>query len=392
MSRRILVAFGVTLILGGTLAAIAGAHTTSGRSPAASQATKNPCSAGHAVRPGYTSPIKLTGGSSKLSGAGATFPAPMYSVWTSAYAKETGVEVAYQSIGSGGGQAQISAGTVDFGESDIPMTNDALAKAKGPLLHIPVVLGAVVPTYNVKDLKSGLKFDGETLGRIFAGEITKWNDPALTKLNPGASLPNEPIAVVHRSDGSGTTGIWTDFLTKSSPSWVKKLGGAAQSRGLTVAWPVGIGGKGNEGVSGVVGQTEGAIGYVELAYAIAQKLSYGDVKNKGGNFVHPCVATVTLAASVAKFPAHLKTSLTYLPGEFAYPITGTTYVLAYVNQTDRDKAVALVRFLNWVLTKGQNMAAQINYSPLGVALWRKSLGQLYKIKLNGKPLVAKPGK
>jgi phosphate transport system substrate-binding protein len=387
MLRKVLVAGGVVLALGTAVAAYAGTAPSGQRATAASP--KNPCSAGHAVRPNYSNKIKLSGGAKTVSGAGSTFAAPILSVWSAAYAKETGVQVAYQSIGSGGGQAQISAGTVDFGASDIPMTNDALAKAKGPLLHIPLTLGAVVVTYNVKGLKSGLRFDGDTLGRIFAGEITKWDDPALKRLNPGVDLPGEPIAVAHRSDGSGTTGVWTDFLTKSSPSWVKKLGGAAQSRGLVVAWPVGIGGKGNEGVSGVVNQTEGAIGYVELAYAIAQHLPYGDVKNKAGNFVHPCVATVSLAASVAKFPSHLKTSLTYEPGEFAYPITGTTYALVYVNQSDRGKAVALVDFLSWALTKGQNLASQINYSPLGVSLWRKSIGQLYKIKLNGKPLVTK---
>ena len=389
MSRRFLVAGSILLALGLSVAAYAGAAPSSERSSQKARATKNPCGAGHAVRPNFTTPIKLSGGSSTLSGAGATFPAPMYSVWAAAYKQATGVEVAYQSIGSGGGQAQISAGTVDFGESDIPMTNDALAKAKGPLLHIPVVLGAVVPTYHVKGLKSGLKFDGETLGRIFAGDITKWNDPAIKALNSGVDLPNESIAVAHRSDGSGTTGIWTDFLTKTSPTWVKKLGGAAQSHGLVVAWPVGIGGKGNEGVSGVVGQTEGAIGYVELQYAIAQHLTYGDVKNKNGNFVHPCVATVSLAASVAKFPPNLRTSLTWEPGENAYPVTGTTYALVYINQTDKNKAVALVRFLNWVLTKGQNLTAQNNYSPLGLSLWKKSVGQLYKIKLNGAPLLKK---
>ena len=386
MLRKFAIAGGVVLAVGLSIAAYAGATPSSAKK---ANATKNPCSAGHAVRPHYTTPIKLSGGSKSLSGAGATFPAPMYSVWTAEYAKQAGVQVAYQSIGSGGGQAQISAGTVDFGESDIPMTNDALAKAKGPLLHIPVTLGAVVPTYNVKGLKSGLKFTGEVLGRIFAGDITKWNDPAIKALNPSIDLPGEPIAVAHRSDGSGTTGIWTDYLTKTSPTWVKKLGGAAQSRGLVVAWPVGIGGKGNEGVSGVVNQTEGAIGYVELAYAIEQKLPYGDVKNKAGNFIHPCVATVSLAASVGKFPPNLRTSLTDEPGDNAFPITGTTYVLVYVNQTDKAKATALVQFLNWVLTKGQDMCAQINYSPLGLSLWKKSVGQLYKIKLNGKPLVTK---
>jgi phosphate transport system substrate-binding protein len=381
----------VLCVLGAVaLAAVAGSASAG---PQRATATpKNPCAPGKAVQPHYTTPIKLTGGSKTLSGAGATFPAPMYSVWTSNYAKETGVQVPYQSIGSGGGQAQIIAKTVDFGESDIPMENDAIAKANaagGPILHIPVVLGGVVPTYNLPSVKSRLRFDGEILGRIFAGQITRWNDPALKAMNPGVNLPDDPIAVAHRSDGSGTTGIWTDFLTRTSPSWVQKLG-RGQSRGLTVAWPVGIGGKGNEGVSGVVGQTEGAIGYVELAYAIQQKLQYGMVKNKAGNFIEPCVRTVTDAASVAKFPPSLRTSLTNKPGDTAYPIAGTTYVLAYVNQSNKSKAVALVRFLNWVLTKGQDQASAIDYAPLGASLWKKSVGQLYKIKVNGQPIVVKP--
>lgn len=384
MSRTMMVLLGAAALAAAVFAGFA--TTGSDLAQAAPVKPKNPCGAGHSVRPGYRDPINMGGGSRSLSGAGSTFVAPMMSIWSSAYAKSSGVQVAYQSIGSGGGQAQIIAGTVDFGVSDIPMTNDALAQAKGPILHVPLVLGAVVPAYNVNGVNARLRFDGETLGRIFAGEITKWNDPALVKLNPGVKLPDEPIAVVHRSDGSGTTGIWTDYLTKTSPSWVKKLGGAAQSRGLTVAWPVGIGGKGNEGVSAGINQTEGGIGYVELAYAIQQQITYGDVKNRAGNFVRACVATTSFAASVGKFPPNLRTSLTNEPGDYAYPITGTTYALVYKNQTNAAKAKALVNFLAWTITKGQDMAAQINYAPLGKSLQKRSLGQLYKITVNGKAL------
>jgi phosphate transport system substrate-binding protein len=386
MSRKTVLTIAAALL---ATALLAGLATSSGADAAAAAVTakaKNPCGAGHSVRPGYRDMISLRGGANSLSGAGSTFVAPMMSIWSAAYAKSSGVQVAYQSIGSGGGQAQISAGTIDFGDSDIPMTNQALAQAKGAILHIPLVLGAVVPAYNVKGVGAGLHFTGELLGRIFAGEITRWNDPALAKLNPGVKLPDEPIAVAHRSDGSGTTGIWTDYLTKTSPSWVNKLGGAAQSRGLTVAWPVGIGGKGNEGVSAVVNQTEGGIGYLELAYAVQQHITFGDVQNRAGNFVHACVATTSLAASVGRFPANLRTSLTNEPGDYAFPITGTTYALVYENQTDAAKAKALVAFLGWVLSKGQDMAAQINYAPLGKSLQTKSVGQLYKITLNGKPV------
>ncbi len=392
MSRKILVACGSALALATSVTAYAGttgANAVGGGQSA--KAKKNPCRAGHAVRPHFSNPIKLSGGAKTLSGAGATFPAPVYSVWTAEYAKQTGVQVAYQSIGSGGGVAQIQAQTVDFGQSDVPMTNDELDKAKGgKILHVPVTLGGVVPTYNLKDVKTRLRFDGETLGRIYGGQITKWNDPVLKKLNPGVNLPNKSIAVVHRSDGSGTTGIWTDYLRKTSKSWVKKLGGWYQAYGKTVAWPVGIGGKGNEGVSGVVGQTDGALGYVELAYALGQHLQFGDVKNRAGNFVHACVSTVSLAAAKGKYPTTLRTSLTNEPGDFAYPITGTSYALVYLNQTDKSKAVALIRFLSWTLTKGQDMSAQLNYSPLGVSLWKKSMGQLYKIKVDGKPVVPQP--
>ncbi|WP_036525832.1 phosphate ABC transporter substrate-binding protein PstS [Nocardia sp. NRRL WC-3656] len=347
------------------------------------------CGQAAAAKPGYQRAIaKLDGGASTLSGAGSTFVAPVMSVWTKNYSSE-GVQVAYQSIGSGGGVQQISADTVDFGASDTPMKDDELAKAKnGPILHIPLTLGAVIPTYNVKGVKTGLKFDGDTLGKIFAGKITKWNDAALTALNPGTALPDEPIAVAHRSDGSGTTAVWTDYLTKESPTWVSTLGGADKSFGKDIAWPVGLGGKGNEGVSGVVNQTEGAIGYVELAYALAQNLNYGQVKNKAGNFVQPCIATITKGTDGITYPADLRTSLTDGPDANAFPITGTTYALVYQNQTDSAHAKALVNFLSWTLSTGQDQAADVNYAPLGKDLQQLAVNQVKKITLNGAPLAS----
>ena len=343
------------------------------------------CAQQSAAKPGYPRTIpKIDGGASTLSGAGSTFVAPVMSVWTKSYSESDGVQVAYQSIGSGGGVQQIIAGTVDFGASDTPMKDSELAAAKlGPVLHIPLTLGAVVPTYNVKGVKTGLKFDGDTLGKIFAGKITKWNDPALVALNPGTTLPDQPIAVAHRSDGSGTTAVWTDYLTKESPTWVQTLGGPNNSFGKDIAWPVGIGGKGNEGVSGVVNQIDGSIGYVELAYALAQNLNYGQVKNKAGNFIQPCVATITAGTQGIAYPPDLRESLTDGPNPNAYPITGTTYGLVYQNQTDPAKAKALVNFFSWVLSTGQDQAASVNYAPLGKDLQGLAIGQLHKITLNG---------
>lgn len=346
------------------------------------------CGQQSAAKPGYARSIpKIDGGANTLSGAGSTFVAPVMSVWTKNYSQSDGVQVAYQSIGSGGGVQQIIAGTVDFGASDTPMKDSELAAAKsGPILHIPLTLGAVVPTYNVKGIQTGLKFDGDTLGKIFAGKITKWNDPALVALNPGTTLPDQPIAVAHRSDGSGTTAVWTDYLTKESPTWVQTLGGPDKSFGKDIAWPVGIGGKGNEGVSGVINQTEGSIGYVELAYALAQNLNYGQVKNKAGNFIQPCVATITAGTQGIAYPPDLRASLTDGPDPHAFPITGTTYGLVYQNQTDAPKAKALVNFFSWVLSSGQDQAASVNYAPLGKDLQGLAMGQLHKITLNGSPV------
>ncbi|CDO91633.1 hypothetical protein AWC29_11410 [Mycobacterium triplex] len=370
--------------------ALAGCGSTSNVGQNSTQAVQagQICGQSSAGKPGYPRPInKLDGGANTLSGAGSTFVAPVMSIWTKDYSTSDGVQVAYQSIGSGGGVQQISAATVDFGASDTPMKDSELALAKGgPILHIPLVLGAVVPAYNIKGIDSGVKFDGETLGKIYAGKITKWNDDALKTLNPGTNLPDEPIAVAHRSDGSGTTAVWTDYLTKESPTWADTLGGPAKSFGKEVAWPVGIGGKGNEGVSGVVNQTEGGLGYVELAYAIQQNLKYGQVKNKAGNFIQACTATITKGTDGITYPDDLRVSLTDGTDPNAYPITGTTYGLVYANQTDAAKGKALVNFFAWVLSSGQDEVAAVNYAPLGKDLQQKAAGQLKKITIAGAPV------
>jgi phosphate transport system substrate-binding protein len=372
-------------------ASLTGCGSTSGGG-AASGAQQNIagqiCGQRGAAKPEYSRTIpKVDGAATSLSGAGSTFVAPVMSVWAKDYSQSDGVQVAYQPIGSGGGVQQIVAGTVDFGASDTPMKNSELTAAKfGPILHIPVTLGAVVPAYNVKGVQTGLKFDGDTLGKIFAGRITKWNDPALDAPNSGANLPDQPIAVAHRSDGSGTTAVWTDFLTKESPTWVQALGGSDRSFGKDIAWPVGIGGKGNEGVSGVINQTDGSIGYVELAYALAQNLNYGVVKNKTGNFIQPCVATITAGTQGIVYPPDLRVSLTDGPDLHAYPITGTTYALVNQNQTDATKAKALVNFFSWTLSTGQDEAASVNYAPLGKDLQGLAMGMVRKITLNGGPV------
>jgi phosphate transport system substrate-binding protein len=388
MFRRT-ITIAVAVLTAGGLAAACGSTSNIGSSSTTQAADQGQiCGQQGASKPGYPRSIaKIDGGATTLSGAGSTFVAPVMSVWTKDYSTSDGVQVAYQSIGSGGGVQQISAGTIDYGASDTPMKDSELAAAKGgPILHIPLTLGAVVPAYNVKGLKSGLKFDGDTLGKIWAGKITTWGDPALKALNPGVTLPDEPIAVAHRSDGSGTTAVWTDFLTKESPTWVSTLGGKDKSFGKDIAWPVGIGGKGNEGVSGVVNQTEGGIGYIELAYALQQNLNYGEVKNKAGKFVQACVATITKGTEGLTYPADLRTSLTDGPDANAFPITGTTYGLVYEKQTDPAKAKALVNFLSWVLTTGQNDAASVNYAPLGKDLQQLALAQVKKITLNGSPI------
>jgi phosphate transport system substrate-binding protein len=379
-----------TLLVGGLVLAACGS-TSTGSGTAAPSATPTPVCTGTVAPPNYTNGLTaVTGQAKTLSGAGSTFVAPMLSVWAAAYATDAGVQVAYQSIGSGAGVAQIQANTVNFGDSDAFMTDSDIAKAKGPIVQIPLVQAPVVVVYNLPGVASGLKFDGNTLGKIFSGGITSWNDPAIAALNPGVTLPSTPIAVVHRSDGSGTTDIFTDYLTKESPAWVTALGGATTSVGKTVAWPVGIGGKGSEGVSALVGQTAGAIGYVELDYALAQKLTYGDVKNKTGAFIQPCEQTAANATvGITDYPSDLRIDIVdQSTNPQAYPITGLTWALIYQNQTNAATAAALINFFSWVLTKGQALTGSVYYTPLGPTLQALCIGQLKKITLNGTPVAS----
>lgn len=296
-----------------------------------------------------------------LNGAGATFPYPVYSKWFSEYHKaHPDIQINYQSIGSGGGIRQVSAGTVDFGATDGPMTDQQLGDAGRKIYHLPTVLGAVVPAYNVPGVKSDLKFNGKVLADIFMGKITSWNDAAITKLNPDVKLPGTPIVVAHRSDGSGTTYVWTDYLSKVSSDWAKGPG-----KGTSVKWPVGLGAKGNEGVAGLVRQMEGAIGYIELIYALQNKITYGTVQNTAGTFVKPSLETTTAAAAAVKnMPADFRVSITNAPGKEAYPIASFTWLLVPAQWKDASKGKIMVDFLNWMLDQGQPMAAQLDYAPL----------------------------
>ena len=310
-----------------------------------------------------------------INGAGATFPYPIYSKWFDEYTKvDPSVRFNYQSIGSGGGQKQIMAQTVDFGASDGPMTDDNLSKAPGKLLHIPTVAGAVVVVSNLPG-NPALKLDADTIAGIFLGQIKKWNDPKLTALNPGVKLPDQDIVVVHRSDGSGTTFIFTDYLSKISPEWKQKVG-----NNTSVNWPAGIGGKGNEGVSGQVKQTPGAIGYVELIYALQNKMPYADVKNSAGEFVKPTLESVTAALSTAEIPDDFRFSMTNAPGKDAYPISGATWLLVYQQQKDPAKGKKLVEFLKWALTKGEGMATTLDYAPLPDSVQQRVLKRIDEIK------------
>jgi len=297
-----------------------------------------------------------------INGAGATFPYPLYSKWFSEYAKiDPTVKFNYQSIGSGGGIKQITAGTVDFGASDKFLTDDEIKAAPGKLIHIPTVMGAVVVTYNLPGVAKGLKLKSEDVADIFLGKITKWNDKRISDDNPGVTLPNEPIIVVHRSDGSGTSAIFTDYLSNVSAEWKSKVG-----MGASVKWPVGLGGKGNEGVAGQVKNTKNSVGYVELAYAFENKLPYATLQNKSGKFVEPSIkSTSAAAAGAAKhMPADYRISLVNQSGNDVYPIVGFTWLLVYEHQKDSVKGKKLVEFLKWELHKGQKLAAPLLYAPL----------------------------
>jgi phosphate transport system substrate-binding protein len=347
VARRIIVGAGVLVVA----AACSGADQSSDTSAAA-----NATSSGVA-----------------LTGAGATFPQPIYNKWFSDYATKTGIKINYQSIGSGGGIRQLSEGTVDFGATDSPMKDDEIAKAKGgPIMHFPTVLGAVVVTYNIPGITQPLNLTGEAIADIFLGRITKWNDPRIATLNPGARLPAADVLAVYRSDGSGTTYIFSDYLATVSPTWAR-----APGRGKELKWPVGIGAKGNEGVAGQIKQTPNSIGYVELTYAKQNRLGYASVRNAAGQFIAPSVESVTAAAdaAMAKLPPNTdyRVSIVNAPGAQSYPISSFTWLLVYRNQADADKGRKLKDFLKWALTEGEASAAQLDYGPLPAGVSRQLL-------------------
>lgn len=310
-----------------------------------------------------------------LNGAGATFPYPIYSKWFYEYNKKTGTAINYQSIGSGGGIAQLTNGTVDFGASDAPMTDEQVAKVKEGVMHFPTVAGAVVMAYNIPGVESGLKLSPAVIAGIAMGSITKWNDSQIAELNSGMSLPDLNITFAHRSDGSGTSNIFTNYLTKVSLDWAKSVG-----FGTAVKWPVGVGGKGNEGVAGLISQIPGTIGYVELAYAIKNKLAYASVKNKSGKFVEPSLASTTAAVAGAKMPADFRVMITNASGADAYPICGFTWLLINKSYADGEKGTAIKDFLKWYLSEGESMASDLYYAPLPSSIVDKVEKKIGSIK------------
>jgi len=310
----------------------------------------------------------------KLTGAGATFPYPIYSKWFSEYsAAHPGVEVNYQSIGSGGGIRQVTSGLVDFGASDMPMTDDMLSTSKVKLLHIPTVMGAVVPVYNIPGV-SDIRFSGTTLADIYLGKIADWSDPAIAKDNPGVKLPSQKIVVVHRSDGSGTSFIFTDYLSKVNKDW-----NGGPGKGSSPSWPTGVGGKGNEGVAGLVRQIPGAIGYVELIYALQNKMSFGAMQNAAGNWVKGSIAGVTEAAASAKMPADYRVSITNAPGANAYPISSFTYLLIPAKPINPGNEKTLKDMLSWMVKSGEDEVSTLSYAPLPSALQEKVLKTIYAL-------------
>ncbi|MFZ0887500.1 MAG: phosphate ABC transporter substrate-binding protein PstS [Candidatus Binataceae bacterium] len=316
-----------------------------------------------------------------INGAGATFPYPIYSQWFDVYTKaDPTVRFNYQSIGSGGGIKQLLNGTVDFGASDAPMNDEQLKNAPGKVLHFPTVLGADVITYNLEGLRGSLKLTGPLIADIFMGKVTKWNDASIAKLNPSVNLPDTPIVVCHRSDGSGTTYIFADYLSKVSPAWSKEVG-----KSTALKWPVGLGGKGNEGVTALVEQTPGAIGYVELIYAVQNKLPVAELQNRDGAWVKASLKTVTAAAAgaAANMPSDFRVSITDAPGANAYPISSFTYLLVYQQQADAAKGKAIKEFIKWMLDRGQSYAPALSYAPLPAPVVSAEAAQLEKVRLPG---------
>jgi phosphate transport system substrate-binding protein len=325
-----------------------------------------------------------------LNGAGATFPNIIYQKWITDYnSANPGVELNYQSIGSGGGIQQFTDGTVDFGASDAPMSDEEIAAVNGNVLHIPMVLGAVVPTYNLPGVTEAVRFTPETLAAIYLGQVTRWNYVRLRSSNPGVTLPDQEIVVVHRSDGSGTSYIWTEFLSTLSPEWAEKVG-----KGKSVNWPVGIGGRGNEGVSAAVQQTPGSIGYVELGYAMINKMPVGAIRNHDGNFVTPDLSTVSAAAAGAMAAlgsdTDFRISLINAAGERTYPVASFTWLLVHRENADSAKAAALVRYIWWALTQGQQSAEALGYAPLPSEILPLVEAHLRKVTANGSAVWSGP--
>jgi phosphate transport system substrate-binding protein len=319
-----------------------------------------------------------------LQGAGATFPNPLYQKWLSEYGKvHPNVRIDYQSIGSGGGIKQLKEQTVDFGASDAPMKDEDLKSAPGEIVHVPTVLGAVVITYNLAGVSPSLHFSPEVIADVFLGKIKKWNDPKIAADNPGVSLPANDITVVTRSDGSGTSAVFTDYLSKVSAEWKEKVG-----TGTSPRWPTGISGKGNEGVTGQVKSTPNTIGYIELAYAVQNKLPVAHIKNAAGNFIEPSIDSVTAAAaaSAANTPEDLRVSITNATGPQAYPISSYTYILLYKNQKDAQKGKALVDFLWWGIHDGENYAKELQYAPLPADIVKRAEGKITSVTANGAAL------
>ena len=348
---------------------------------ACAKGTDKPDSSATGVAPAAAT----TSNSADLTGAGATFPQPIYNKWFADYAAKTGVKINYQAIGSGGGIRQLLEQTVDFGASDAPMTDDEMAKAKGgPVMHIPTVLGAVVVTYNVPDVTQPLKLTGELVADIFLGRVKKWNDSRIVANNPGVTLPNRDLLVVHRSDGSGTTFIFTDYLSSVSTAWKTSPGKAKE-----VSWPTGLGAKGNEGVAGQVKQTPGAIGYVELAYATQNKLPAALIRNAAGKFIAPSIASATAAAAgvASKLPPNTdyRVSIVNAPGADAYPIASFTWLLVYKNQANAEKGKKLLDFIRWALHDGEQSAAALDYAPLPAAMVTRLDSTLTTIQVSATP-------
>jgi len=312
-----------------------------------------------------------------INGAGSTFGYPIYSKWFDAYAKiDPSVQFNYQSIGSGGGIMMLRNQTVDIGASDAPLSDAQIAQMPSAVLHFPSVMGAVVVMCNLPEVKQKIRLTGAVIADIYLGKVVKWSDTEITSLNPGITFPDEPIVTVHRSDGSGTTFIFADYLSKVSPEWAKVVG-----KGTSLKWPVGLGGKGSEGVTGLVQQTPGAVGYVELTYALSNKIPYFEIKNHDGNWIDASLGGVTAAAAgaAANMPADFRVSIVDAPGAQAYPISSFTWLLIYKNQSDKVKGTAIVKFLKWALTDGQQYASPLNYAPLPRAVIDKELNQVNEI-------------